>query len=234
MSEIKVKIQKVLDSLEKYERSPFPVTRPNQNLSDKGPVALFGLSQQDKLAFVERGIEDGIGWEEIGKAIGWIGYAVFKSYYQSKYKKELDEAGLLMDGPNKPGTKNNVIVKGNHFVQRTEKEDDSSWPEWPKMETKIKNLHFIIIDKGKFEKHDKNADFLSDIYLKNNGSSNNICFHAYIENELVASKKFFDVLEIVMENKNTWCGSIYYDKVDTPHEEKYRISNKYLNNFIKE
>lgn len=235
-----LKIQNVLDSA-KYgeEHRGFPVH--TKEPSEKGKVrAAFGLEAQGKQSFVERAISDGVGWSEIGNAIGWIGFAVFGSYYQSLYGSLFEEKGLLMVDVNEDQRKGWVQFnpKTNEIFVANETIEEPSDNPFKSLEDKIKRVQFLIRDKELF----KNTEMkLPDFYMKESSPFKSQCFHTSIQKgDEIETIRFdslnFTNLILTLLNKQedgfTRITSIFFDSENIHNNEKASVPESDLKGYF--
>lgn len=149
----------------------------------KGKMAvMFGLSAQGYEDFVERALDDGAGWTEIARVIGWINYSVFTSYYKKKYNDVFE--------------KHNVhLIKPAHGFQKGWFLYDQKNKIWTMMEETIEAEGLYSLPKPCVKRiilrpktgtdlflvlNDINENIHLDFNMTESHPFNEICFHCYM------------------------------------------------------
>lgn len=234
-------IKEYLESLDSFERTPFPLKEPMfyQDERKKGQIKVaFGLQAQGRFDFVERAIADGMGWHQIGNSIGWIGFGVLKSYYDTLNRELYDSMGLLMvDCNRKPFEGRAVYDPVTHeleIAKETIKVEDND--PFSSLKNVIDTVQFIVKDKELFEKSPRK---IPPVYMVESSEPTNIIFHTTLtkgKSVIVANSiSFYNLLiEIVEMKTKGWeqKGKIYYDLLELDEDKKYYVRENFVDNLL--
>lgn len=226
-----------LETLREYERSPFPLIEPEYsriNIESGNVRVAFGLQSQGMLDFINRAIDDGMGWIQIGHSIGWIGFAVLNSYYSDLYRSLYEDMGLIMvDCNEKPYIGRAVYEPKTHklsIAKETIESDDSD--PFSSLKNVIDTVQFLVKDKELFEKSSKE---IPPIYMVQSRDPSNIKYHTtMIKGELsivIKSVSFYCLLNEIVEMRfQGWVhkGKVYYDLPELEESKKYYIRDKLI------
>lgn len=233
---VKQKIEKALSDYENESRwnsrtmfNGLPAREPpKEDEASKGAIKIaFGLEAQGQDAYVERLLNAGCGWNQIGRAIGWIGFGAFKSYYNMKYRDFFKEHELFMSDPNQGR------MKGQWYYNLEKKEIEQSdvTEDIPhqSLRNKILNIPIFAKNEEKFEAMDKSVDLSFDTDLER--ESDLLLFHTTMSKDgqsmMLFGKNLQDLVCSILESKEEGyerTTDVFYDILSIPESKKHTIS----------
>ncbi len=234
--DFKQKIEKILFDYENESRwnsrsmfNGLPAREPpikDDPNKDKIQIA-FGLEAQGQDLYVERLLNTGCGWNQIGKAIGWIGFGAFKSYYNLKYRKLFDENGIFLTDPNQG------LREGDWYYNLEERKIDQSLitedVSYQPLRNEILNIPIFVKDEEKFEKMNKSIDLYFETDLEK--ESDLLTFHTTMSKDgqetMLFGKNLQDLIVSILEHKEGGyerVTEVFYDIASIQESKKHTIS----------
>lgn len=196
----------------------FPVRTQPSERDKEGIHISFGLHGQDVFDYTERLLADGAGWNQIAKAIGWIGFGVFKSYYTEKHLELFDSKGVFLLSPNADLREGCLKINKKTKLLEVVTAEEAEKTEYTSLSNVIRNVQFLVGRKSKeiFENSDKKIDV--DFNMELEGEGKTVCYHVWIDNsgvkELLKSNCLQDLMStlILMQKDNTErISPVYFD-----------------------
>ncbi|MND12032.1 hypothetical protein D3C87_892370 [compost metagenome] len=210
----------------------FPIKR-----TGTGPQYRFGMKQQGCFDFVQRAIADGMGWRQIAKCIGWIGFSAMKEYTQVFHADFMKQNHLLIDAVNVPPYRGSALYDQNtktiDIYQGMNSTDRNAFNE------NVVCAQFLVLDPTVFQSGPISAP---EFYLINDHEPSRMTFHAYMtregREELLQDPSYMTLLhKIILMQKQGFLlsSSLFFDLVDIKNSKKAQIDEAIvkqdMNNF---
>lgn len=197
----------------------------------KGIKIAMGMKAQGIDEYVSRLVEAGCGWHQVGRAVGWAGFALFAPYYNEKYSEQLNEKGLRIRSVNQG------LVEGwyyydeeNKTVFKAETTDDVPYNS---LRNAIVSINLGVEDKDAFDQMDWKLDmsFNKDMDV----ISDALQFHTVMKKDENAIElkalKLEDLMATVLDLQSEGykrTTPVFYDLIDVEVSKKRIISKKAL------
>lgn len=211
----------------------FPVRSQPSETDKEGIKIAFGLHGQNVFEFTERLLEDGSGWNQIAKAIGWVGFAVFKSYYTEKYLELFDSKGVMLVNPNEDLNEGWLKINPETKLLEEIKKEEAENTEYTSWSNVIRNVQFLVRRKSKeiFEESDKKIDI--DFNMELEGSGQTVCFHVWVnednDKKLLKANDLQDLMATLIlkqDNGVERLSPVYFDIIEGVDDKDKKIISK--------
>lgn len=239
-------LEEKIKALASYDQEGFPVrSKPK---GEKGISIAFGVNGQGLTSFIQRCIEDKAGWSEIAQTVGWIDYALFRSFYANKYKEEFEKLGIGLLDKNEVKFKGrlifNQLTKKIEIIEESEVMKDCNplkIPQW--------NDYILFHDFKRLMTEDKLSKTYSfDFHNVQKSQFSKICFHAFTKDKkfldepnegLIKGNTILELLEVLIDQYNNGqvlVSDIFFDDPDIDDDLKKQVNKEVqnlINNFFK-
>lgn len=206
----------------------YPLVFPLDKKKKKG-IYRFGMKGQGNLGFVQRCVEDGQGWYQIARSIGWIAFAAMKEYTSITLADFLSENELLIDSCNRPPFFGYALYyPATSEINLNHKKSDVYGSN--AFEMSVICAQFISFNKERFK---DGAIKAPNIYLVNDAPAKNMFFHALMQNGnetvQVIEDQYDKCISCIYDLQLAGFSlesPVYFDMINIPDSEKAHVNEQ--------